>query len=132
MAVITGYVAVLIISQIDNTYLEAIRDTTLKKIMSSDDFQPKYVQGFIHHSERERCNKFMFICLKIVKLVYNSVYFYFAPFLVILINYLSQSCATAPQPEFDAAGNIVATNTLCDPAIKVFYWKDIFVLPLIS
>ncbi len=73
----------------------------------------------------------MFVCLKIVKLFYNSVYFYFFPFLVILMNYLSQSCATAPNPELDAIGNIKKTNAVCDP-ILVFYWKDIFVLPLIS
>ena len=90
LAVITGYIAVMVISEIDNTYLQAIRDVTLKKIMSNEeDFQPKYVQGFIHHSERECCNKFMFVCLKIVKLFYNSIYFYFFPFLVILMNYLS-------------------------------------------
>ena len=90
LAVITGYIAVMVISEIDNTYLQAIRDVTLKKIMSNEeDFQPKYVQGFIHHSERECWNKFMFVCLKIVKLFYNSIYFYFFPFLVILMNYLS-------------------------------------------
>ncbi len=90
LAVITGYIAVMIISEIDNTYLEAIRDVTLKKIMSNgEDFQPKYVQGFIHHSERNCCNKCMFIGLKTVKLFYNSVYFYFFPFLVILLNYVS-------------------------------------------
>ena len=39
LAVITGYIAVMVISEIDNTYLEAIRDVTLKKIMgNTDDF----------------------------------------------------------------------------------------------
>ena len=79
--------------------MEAVRDVTLKQmIQSGDDFQPKYVQGFIHHSERTCCNKCMFIGLKTVKLFFNSVYFYFFPFLVILLNYLSQPCSTVPAP----------------------------------
>jgi len=36
-----------------------------------------------------------------------------------------------PNPELDAAGNIKTQNWVCDP-IKVYYWKDVFTLPLIS
>lgn len=75
-------------------------------IEKKDDFQPKYVQGKIHHSERTCCNKVMFIGLKIVKLLFNSVYFYFFPFLVILLNYVSQPCSTLPDPEFNANNSI--------------------------
>lgn len=100
-------------------------------LANEDDFQPKLVQGYIHHTERKGWNKFLFICLKIVKLFYNSVYFYFFPFLVILMNYVSQSCATAPNPSLDAAGNIRKDNTVCD-TVLVWYWRDIFTLPLIS
>jgi hypothetical protein len=59
------------------------------------------------------------------------MFFYFFPFLVILMNYVSQSCETTPYPTFNGDGTINAGTTNCDPII-VWYWRDIFTLPLIS
>lgn len=38
LACISGYIVVMIISQIDNTYFDAIRDVTLKKMGEGEDF----------------------------------------------------------------------------------------------
>ena len=43
LATITGYIAVLIISQIDDTFLLAISDSTVVKVKSAEDYKPKYV-----------------------------------------------------------------------------------------
>ena len=130
LATITGYIAVLIISQIDDTFLLAISDSTVVKVKSAEDYKPKYVQGTINIKERETGNKILFILLKIVKTLYNSMFFYFFPFLVILMNFVSQSCETAPNPGFKPDGSL-DSSTVCDP-VYVWYWRDVFTLPLIS
>ncbi len=59
------------------------------------------------------------------------MFFYFFPFLVILMNYVSQSCETSPLPKFKADGSVDKLAKNCDPTI-VWYWYDLVSLPLIS
>jgi len=89
------------------------------------------VQGYINFKEREAGNKVLFILLKIGKVIYNSMFFYFFPFLVILMNYVSQSCEAVPLPKFKADGSVDVHAANCDPT-TVWYWRDLFTLPLIS
>ena len=69
--------------------MAAISDSTVVKVSTAEDFKPKYVQGYINIRERETGNKILFVLLKIVKTLYNSMFFYFFPFLVILMNFVS-------------------------------------------
>jgi len=71
----------------------------------------------------------LFIVLKVVKILYNSLYFYFFPFLCMLLNFISPKCSDLIVPSADINDNglgIVKTETLCKANFEVFYFKSFF------
>ena len=66
-----------------------------------------------------------------MKLAYNSLYFYFFPFIIILLNIVSRRCEDITDMGVDVIdGKPAATaNALCEH-LEVFYIKRIFVSAL--
>ena len=136
---IANFVAFKIISEIDDIYLGSVRDPIIKQMTEDNDgdWTPKLVYGWVNFDERTLGNKLLFAFLKINKVIYNGFYFYFFPFLVLVINYLSKRCSDvnilpAAGLEFEGTvgpdGSIVytaVTEALCEP-LEVWYFKDVF------
>ena len=63
-----------------------------------------------------------------MKLAYNSMYFYFFPFLIILLNIVSRRCEDIIDPGVDVIdGTPVATGDYLCEHLEVFYIKRIFI-----
>jgi hypothetical protein len=127
--VIANFIVIKVISDVDNIYLNGTNDTTLMKVTSGDDWRPKVVYGWVPFNERSLPNKVLFIVLKVVKILYNSLYFYFFPFLCMLLNFLSPKCSDLINPTADIDDNgmgIVKNETLCKANFEVFYIKNLF------
>jgi hypothetical protein len=89
---IMNFVAFKVISEIDDIYAGAMRNPALLSMTEEEPWQPKIVYGWVPFHERSCWNKFLFIILKLAKLIYNANYFYFFPFFVVVLNYLSANC----------------------------------------
>jgi len=88
------------ISEIDNMYIAAIRDVTLTKITTSEpDWRPKVVNNYVPWNDRSLNNKVGFIIAKFWKVIFNSVYFYFFPFLCIGFNFYAKKCSDIIEAE---------------------------------
>jgi len=62
-----------------------------------------------------------------MKLAYNSVYFYFFPFVIILFNIISRRCEDIVDPGVDIVnGKPAATGEFLCEHLEVFYIKRIF------
>lgn len=91
---IANFVAVKIIADIDNIYLSAIQDGTLTAIAAESPWQPVVVYSKLKWQDRTPVNKMWFFILRIVQIIYKCFYFYFFPFGVLMLNYLSPNCLT--------------------------------------
>jgi hypothetical protein len=128
--VIVNFIAIKVIAEIDNIFFAGITDMTLLKLTEShegEDWTPKRIYNKIKFSQREFLEKVLFSIYKLVKLAYNSLYFYFFPFLVILFNIISRRCEDIynPQVEMDDGKGVIRTEFLCEH-LEVFYIKRIF------
>lgn len=117
--VVTNYICLKIIADIDNIYASGLLDTILRKVSKEDPWQPKVVVGYVPFGDRSITNKILFILIKITKLLYNSLYFYFFPFLCIWLNHLSRRCTIITETDMNADGSY-ETQTICE-GINVFY-----------
>jgi hypothetical protein len=133
--VIVNFIAIKIISEIDNIFLEGISDVILIKITEPEDgeeWQPKIVYAKVPFNQRGCWNGFMFFIYKLFKIVYNSVYFYFFPFLCILLNFISRKCTETRIPVANITAQqvgFVSTYPLCEE-LEVFYIKKLFTMAL--
>jgi hypothetical protein len=92
IAVIANFVKVKVISDIDNIYSGSIKDHTIATIKSSE-WKPKIVYTKVKWDDRSPGNRCLFLIQRILKLIFNSFYFYFFPFLTLVLNYNSKSCS---------------------------------------
>ena len=131
---IMNFVALKVISEVDDIYLGSIRDPIIKEMTADNDgdWTPKLVYGWVGFDERTLGNKLLFAFLKVNKVIYNGFYFYFFPFLIIVLNYVSRNCETTNSFMLD--GTTLRFNhtsdegfydNLCDP-VEVFYLKGMF------
>lgn len=125
--VVMNYIAIKIISDVDNIYMASgILDVTLAKILNSEDeWKPKVVAGYVPFGDRPTWNKIYFIIWKILKLLFNSVYFYFFPFVALVLNTFARNCSTIPEPDIGADSWETEMETLCKP-INLGYLRDAF------
>jgi hypothetical protein len=89
---------------------------------SDDDWRPKVVNGWVPFQYRTPLNKILFILLKLVKLAFNSVYFYFFPFLCIILNIIARKCSSIPNIGIDETNVVV--EPLCE-TVNYFYFGKI-------
>ena len=128
--VIVNFIAIKVIAEIDNIFIAGISDVTLLKLtegVEGEDWTPKRIYNKIKFSQRSFLDKIMFSNYKIVKLAYNSFYFYFFPFLIIMFNIISRRCEDIPDPqlELEDGQGVITTDFLCEH-LEVFYIKRIF------
>jgi hypothetical protein len=93
--VIVNFIAIKVITEIDNIFIEGISDEKFLKITQTTDGQewtPKRIYNKLPFKERTFWNKFVFGVYKILKLLFNSMYFYFFPFIVLILNMYSTRC----------------------------------------
>ena len=128
---IMNFVALKVISEIDDIYLGAMRDPILESIASDNggDWTPKVIYGWVPFEERTIVNKLLFVLLKINKLIYNGFYFYFFPFTVLVLNYASQRCDQTQVLQLDGvtvtADGSAELAPLCED-LEVFYFSKAF------
>ena len=128
--VIVNFIAIKVIAEIDNIFFAGITDMTLLKLTESvngENWTPKRIYNKIEFSQRKFLDKVLFANYKLVKLAYNSLYFYFFPFLVILFNIISRRCEDIydPKVELIDGKGVINTDYLCEH-LEVFYIKRIF------
>ena len=83
---ISNFVAIIVISEVDNIYLDAMMDPVMSKIMASGTWQPKIVYRQVRWKSRSAANKMLFMLYLLIKRIYACGYFYFFPFLVFVFN----------------------------------------------
>lgn len=86
------YVSLRIIATIDNIYLNAIQDETMDK-MTKGAWQPLVIYKKLKWSNRDCTNKLWFILFTLVQVMYKCFYFYFFPFLTMMLNVSSPPCS---------------------------------------
>ena len=99
--VIANFVAIKAISEIDNIFIDSISDVTLIRMTEPEDeeeWTPKRIYNKIPFTQRGFLDKVLFTYYKVFKLIYNSFYFYFFPFLIILFNIISRRCEDIYDP----------------------------------
>ena len=102
--VILNFVSIKVIAEIDNIFIDGISDVTLIKMTEPDDgeeWTPKRIYNKIPFNQRGCLDKLLFAYYKVFKLIYNSFYFYFFPFLIILFNIISRRCEDIYEPSVD-------------------------------
>lgn len=123
---IANFVAIKVISEIDNIYLNAIQDNTLNQIQSGengDPWQPVIVYSKLNWQDRTPVNKFWYACLRCVQILYKCLYFYFFPYFVLVLNYFSPSCRTVMSLNALSTFQNNGTPTydpLCNPSNSIF------------
>ena len=128
--VIMNFVSIKVIAEIDNIFIDGISDVTLIKMTEPDDgeeWTPKRIYNKIPFNQRGCLDKLLFAYYKVFKLIYNSFYFYFFPFLIILFNIISRRCEDIYEPSVDIEDGtgVIKTELLCEH-LEVFYIKRIF------
>ena len=99
--VIVNFIAIKVIAEIDNIFIDGISDVTLIRMTEpadDEEWTPKRIYNKIPFSQRGFLDKILFAYYKVLKLVYNSFYFYFFPFLIILFNIISRRCEDIYDP----------------------------------
>ena len=129
--VIMNFVSIKVIAEIDNIFIDGISDVTLIKMTEPDDgeeWTPKRIYNKIPFNQRGCLDKLLFAYYKVFKLIYNSFYFYFFPFLIILFNIISRRCEDIYEPSVDIenGAGVIKTELLCEH-LEVFYIKRIFI-----
>lgn len=110
-------------------YASAVIDASLFKIMNSEEeWEPKVVIAYVPFGDRSIDNKILFLIIKVWKVMFNSIYFYFFPFLCILLNFVSRRCSSIEEPKVSLSDNgtvAFGSDPLCTN-LEVFYIADIF------
>jgi len=110
-------------------YSSAVIDASLWKIMNSEEvWEPKVVIAYVPFGDRSIDNKILFLVIKVWKVMFNSIYFYFFPFVCILLNFVSRRCSNIEEAKvsLDNTGTAsIGTDPLCTN-LEVFYVADIF------
>ena len=133
--VIANFIAIKAISEIDNIFISGQTDYILQKITepgeNEDNWTPKRIYNKIDFLERGYIDRILFSFYKLMKLLYNSFYFYFFPFVIILLNIVSKRCEDIIDPDVDIVnGQPVATGEFLCEHLEVFYIKRIFTMAL--
>jgi hypothetical protein len=89
---ITGFTTIKTLTELDNIYLSAVSDPTFSKLKSDKEFPPVNVYPKVRWSDRSFSNKVMYTGNKLMRLVYQSFYFYFLPFVCIIANFAAPRC----------------------------------------
>jgi hypothetical protein len=85
---IIHFVALEVIMEISNMYFESLKSNKLKEIMHHAPTQVKSGKD-IHFSERSCFHKFGRILYKVLRCFYVSVIFYFVPFTVMYLQWIT-------------------------------------------
>ena len=86
MDTIFNFIALGVISEIDNYYYESLPPTRLKNFVQNDCLKIKNRK--LDFWERTRLGKALRIDYKLLRIFYVSLYYYFTPFITPMITYL--------------------------------------------
>ena len=92
---ITGFLTLKAISEIDNMYLAANHNNTLNQVKlakGDPSWTPIIVYPKVLWQDRTLRNKLNYTVLKLVKVVYKCIYYYFFPFMMLVLNYSALRC----------------------------------------
>lgn len=126
---IANFVAIKVISEIDNIYIGAVSDSTLDRIKSEGGWQPKVVYKKLAWQNRDTGNKCLYIFWRCIKTVYICFYFYFFPFLAVLFNYVSPRCTNRYNIDLQSSllvPNTVVNSALCEAYVPINFVLDAF------
>lgn len=84
---ISFFVAFHVLTAIDNIYAEGVCDFALLSAVEEPLHFKKKPKEVVW-TERTWQNKLIYFCLKVVQFLYNSVYYYYLPFIINFIPYL--------------------------------------------
>jgi len=87
---IDNFLSVKIISNIDDIYMDAVNDLTINRIKSGGD-KPLVIYSNVAWDNRSFGNKVMYSIWRLIKIFYLCVYFYFFPFLIIIMNFYNKN-----------------------------------------
>jgi hypothetical protein len=99
--VIVNFIAIKVIAEIDNIFIQGISDEKFLKITQTSEGQewtPKRIYNKVPFEERTFREMIVFVPYKMLKLLFNSVYFYFFPFIVLIFNMYSYPCDVLEYP----------------------------------
>jgi len=85
--VIMNFIALGVIAEIDNYYLSALPPSDLKERLEQP-FPIKNLSGKIRFWDRNYKTKIVCCIYKIIKIFEVSIYYYFTPFIVLILTYL--------------------------------------------
>jgi hypothetical protein len=92
---ITGFLIVKAISEIDNMFLSANHNNTLNQVKlakGDPSWTPMVIYPKVLWQDRQLWNKLNYSLLKMVKVFYKCIYYYFFPFLMLALNYSALRC----------------------------------------
>jgi hypothetical protein len=97
MDVVMNFVALAVISEIDNMFSDASQDKHMKKYIeeNEDTFRPLLVSSGIAYKDRSTRNKCQYVLYKLLDFNHIVWYFYFFPFLCVILNFYvasAQNC----------------------------------------
>ena len=84
-------VAFGVIAQIDDFYADSLKNSFLKKIVSKGSLNFQSLQNKPFNSldiNKLPQSKVLHFIYKLIRAIYDSVYFYFCPFLVVIVSFL--------------------------------------------
>ena len=91
MDVVMNFVALQIISEIDNMFSESSQDKNMKRYVDDnpDEYQPLIVKHLHENpsSERPWGNWFLLAFWRVLDFFYVCMYFYFFPFVAVILNF---------------------------------------------
>jgi hypothetical protein len=118
-------VAFKVISLVDNIYLGAIQDVTMQE-MQTGAWQPLIIYKKLLWEARSPSNKFWYVNATLFNLFYKGIYFYFWPFVTLLIGIVSPVCTSKlvlnSQASLQNMGSVTYTPT-CAPYNSFFLTK---------
>ena len=94
---ITGFTTVKALAEIDNFYMSASQEPLFQKLTKDKEFPPINVYPKYKWENRTPGNKCLYFLNKVVSMFYKSVYFYFWPFLCLIMNYMAPRCDQIPE-----------------------------------
>jgi hypothetical protein len=120
---ISNFVSVKVISKIDDIYLGAVNDSTVNRIIAGGG-KPLVIYRNVAWDNRSFSNKVMYSIWRLIKTFYLCVYFYFFPFLIIIMNFYNlHNCFVDQVFDFNASvtASKVVTNSVCKRDLELTF-----------
>jgi hypothetical protein len=120
---ISNFVSIKVISNIDDIYRGAVNDTTINRIIAGGG-KPLVIYSNVAWDNRSFNNKVMYSIWRLIKTFYLCVYFYFFPFLIIIMNFYNpHNCFVDQIFDFNASvtASKFVTNSVCKRDLELTF-----------